>query len=369
MSALRLALRRETRPWTRPWARTRGGMAALMAAGTVALALSVALAAAVGTASIPLDATLRILVDALPGVSLEQTWTDAQRTILLEIRLPRVLAAGLVGMGLGVAGTIFQGVFRNPMADPYLIGVSSGAAFAAVLGFLVFPQVGFFFFGFSWVPFLAFLGALGTVTLVYLLSQSGGRTSVTTLLLAGVAVGAFLTAVQSFLMLTQSDSTFRLGAVLSWLLGGVGTVGWSQFALLAPLIGGGLVLARAFAYPLNTLALGEEQAGSMGIPVETTKVVLISAASITTAAAVAAAGLIGFVGLVVPHMMRLIVGPDHRRLLWASALFGAIFLVLTDLAARTTLSPQEIPAGVITGIIGGPFFLFLLRRSRGRYAF
>ncbi len=364
MTTVRLTLRRQQSAL-----RAQGGKAAFIGLGMVVLVVVIVVATAAGTTNIPLGDSVRILIDALPLVSLDQTWTEAQETIMREIRLPRVVAAALVGAALSASGVVFQGVFRNPLVDPFIIGASSGAAFAAVLGFLVLPQAGFIFFGFSWVPALAFAGSLITVGLVYTIARTGGRVAVTTLLLAGVAVGAFLTAVMSFIMLTQSDSQFRLGAIFSWLLGGVGTVGWDQFLLLVPFIAVGLLVVRAFAYPLNAFALGEEQAGALGVPVEWTKVALIAAGSLLTAAAVAAAGLVGFVGLVVPHVMRLIIGPDHRGLLWASVLWGAVFVVLADLAARTLLSPQEIPLGVITGIVGAPFFLVLLRQAKGRYAF
>jgi len=333
------------------------------------LAFAIAAATTVGSASISLEETLRILIDSLPLIELDQTWTDAEATILRQIRLPRVVSAALVGAALSAAGVLFQGVFRNPLVDPFIIGASSGAAFAAVFGFLIAPQAGFIIYGFSWVPALAFAGSLATVLLVYFLARSDGRVAVTTLLLAGVAVSAFLTAGMSFVMLTQSDSQFRLGAIFSWLLGGVGTVGWDQFLLLGPFVAGGLLIARVMAQRLNAMALGEEHASALGIPVERTKLILIGASSLMTAAAVAAAGLVAFVGLVTPHMLRLLIGPDHRRLLWASALYGALFVVLADLAARTVLSPTEIPLGVITGIVGGPFFLILLRRARGQYVF
>lgn len=345
------------------------GATLLYGLGALLLLLAITGATAIGSASIGLGETLRILIDALPLLELDQTWTDAEATILREIRLPRVISAALVGAALSASGVLFQGVFRNPLVDPFIIGASSGAAFAAVIGFLVAPQAGFIIYGFSWVPALAFVGSLVTVLLVYFLARADGRVAVTTLLLAGVAVGAFLTAAMSFLMLTQSDSQFRLGAIFSWLLGGVGTVGWDQFLLLGPFVAAGLLVARALAQPLNVLALGEEHAHALGIPVERTKIALIAASSLMTAAAVAAAGLVAFVGLVTPHVMRLLIGPDHKRLLWASTLYGAIFVVLADLAARTLLSPTEIPLGVITGIVGGPFFLLLLRRARGSYVF
>ena len=378
MTTRRLALQRPTTRWftarhgpaVRPALQRRlsGGLV-LYGLGALLLALAIAGATAVGSASIGLGETLRILVDSLPLIELDQTWSDADATILRQIRLPRVVSAALVGAALSSAGVLFQGVFRNPLVDPFIIGASSGAAFAAVFGFLIAPQAGFIIYGFSWVPALAFAGSLITVLLVYFLARSDGRVAVTTLLLAGVAVSAFLTAAMSFVMLTQSDSQFRLGAIFSWLLGGVGTVGWDQFLLLGPFVAAGLVVARLYAQRLNTMALGEEHAGALGVPVEQTKLVLIGASSLMTAAAVAAAGLVAFVGLVTPHMLRLLIGPDHRRLLWASALYGALFVVLADLAARTILSPTEIPLGIITGIVGGPFFLLLLRRSRGQYVF
>ena len=346
-----------------------GAALALYGIGALLLVLAIAAATATGSASISLGETLRILLDSLPLIELDQTWTDADETILRQIRLPRVMSAALVGAALSAAGVLFQGVFRNPLVDPFIIGASSGAAFAAVFGFLIAPQAGFIIYGFSWVPALAFVGSLSTVLLVYFLARSDGRVAVTTLLLAGVAVSAFLTAAMSFVMLTQSDSQFRLGAIFSWLLGGIGTVGWDQFLLLGPFVAAGLLVARVMAQRLNVMALGEEHASALGIPVEQTKLVLIGASSLMTAAAVAAAGLVAFVGLVTPHVLRLAIGPDHRRLLWASALYGAIFVVLADLAARTLLSPTEIPLGVVTGIVGAPFFLILLRRARGQYVF
>ena len=346
-----------------------GAALALYGIGALLLVLAIAAATATGSASISLGETLRILLDSLPLIELDQTWTDADETILRQIRLPRVMSAALVGAALSAAGVLFQGVFRNPLVDPFIIGASSGAAFAAVFGFLIAPQAGFIIYGFSWVPALAFVGSLSTVLLVYFLARSDCRVAVTTLLLAGVAVSAFLTAAMSFVMLTQSDSQFRLGAIFSWLLGGIGTVGWDQFLLLGPFVAAGLLVARVMAQRLNAMALGEEHASALGIPVEQTKLVLIGASSLMTAAAVAAAGLVAFVGLVTPHVLRLAIGPDHRRLLWASALYGAIFVVLADLAARTLLSPTEIPLGVVTGIVGAPFFLILLRRARGQYVF
>ncbi len=349
--------------------RIRCGSTVFLGGGLLLLVLSIAVAGAKGTVTIPIPDVIRIIINALPIVSINETWNHTDETILLQLRLPRVIAAALVGSALSTAGVLFQGIFRNPLVDPFIIGASSGAAFAAVLGFLIIPQVGFVIYGFSWVPILAFIGSVSTVVLVYLISRSQSRVQVTTLLLAGVAVGAFLTAVMSFILLTQTDSQFRLGAVLSWLMGGVGTVGWAQFLLLGPFVAIGVFMARLLAKPLNAFSLGEEHAQTLGIGVERNKIAILTASSLLTAAAVAAAGLVGFVGLITPHIMRLIIGPDHRTLIWASVIYGATFVVLADLAARTLLTPQEIPLGVITGVIGGPFFLILLRRSKNRLIF
>ena len=344
-------------------------VALLGVVGVAAVVLSVVVATAVGTASIGTLDVAGILLNQLPYIHVEESWRPTDETIILQIRLPRVMAAAVVGASLALSGTLLQGVFRNPMAEPYLVGASSGAAFAAVLGFFLFPQAGFFVFGFSWIPLLGFVGALSAVTVVYFVAYSDGRVSVTTLLLAGVAVGAFLTAMQAFIMFTRADDGLQMASVLSWLLGSVSTVGWDQFKILVPFVAVGAILARMFAYPLNAMALGEERAGALGLPVEAIKLSLIATSALLTAAAVAVAGLVGFVGLVVPHMVRLIAGPDHRNLVWLTPIYGAAFVILADLLARTIISPQEIPIGVITGVIGGPFFLFLLRRSKGHYEF
>lgn len=337
--------------------------------GVVALVVSIVVATSIGTASVDVMDVAGILLNQLPLVHIDETWRATDETIILQIRLPRVMAAAIVGASLALSGTLLQGVFRNPMAEPYLVGASSGAAFAAVVGFFLFPQAGFFVFGFSWIPLLGFVGALSAVAIVYFVAYTDGQVNVTTLLLAGVAIGAFLTAAQSFIMFTQADDGLQMASVLSWLLGRVSTVGWDQFKLLVPFVVVGAVVSRMLAYPLNALALGEERASALGMPVEAIKLVLIATSALLTAAAVAVAGIVGFVGLVVPHMVRLVAGPDHRNLVWLTPIYGAAFVVVADVAARTLISPQEIPIGVITGVIGGPFFLFLLRSSKGRYEF
>ena len=270
-------------------------------------------------------------------------------TIVGRIRLPRIALGAIVGFALALAGAVMQGFFRNPMADPSIIGVSTGAAVGAV-AFIVLPlSVPF------GLPAFAFVGALLAAFGVYLIATESGRTPVATLLLAGVAVQAFLGAVISYLLLQAGDGLER---AVYWLMGHLQHSTWGRVRVALPVVVVLFVVLLAHARDLNVLLLGEEDAHTMGIEVERTKLVLLSAASVVTAAAVAVSGVIGFVGLIVPHMMRLVVGPDHRVLLPTSALAGAVFLVATDTVAR--MGPAEMPVGIITAALGAPFFLYLL---------
>ena len=271
--------------------------------------------------------------------------------IVLHIRLPRIALAAVVGFALATAGVVMQGFFRNPMADPSIVGVSAGAATGAV-GAIVFPLA---------LPFdiqtAAFVGAVVAAFGVYLVATEGGRTPVATLLLAGVAVQTFLGAVVSVMLLQAGESLER---AIYWLMGHLHNSTWDEVAVTLPVALLGFVVLAAYARDLNVLLLGEADAHSLGIEVERTKVVLLAVASIVTASAVAVAGVIGFVGLVVPHVLRLVVGPDHRILLPTSALGGATFLVAADTIAR--MGAAELPVGVVTAALGAPFFLYLLRR-------
>jgi iron complex transport system permease protein len=272
-------------------------------------------------------------------------------TIVQRLRLPRIALAAVVGFALAAAGAVMQGFFRNPMADPSIIGVSSGAAVGAVAT-IALPLA---------VPFgiqtAAFVGALLTAFAVYLIATEGGRTPVATLLLAGVAVQSLLGAVVSYLLLQSGES---LEQALYWLMGNLHNSSWGQVEVTVPLALLAFGVLLAYARDLNVLLLGEEDAGALGIEVERTKRILLGVSSVITAAAVAVAGVIGFVGLVVPHMLRLVVGPDHRVLLPTSALAGAVFLVATDTVARA--GPATLPVGIVTAALGAPFFLYLLRR-------
>lgn len=280
-------------------------------------------------------------------------------SIIRDLRLPRVLLGMLVGASLALAGASFQGILRNPLADPYIVGTSAGAALGAALGIVLhlpspLPWL-------SPVPALAFLGALGAMVLVYRLARIGNTVPVETFLLAGVVVGSFAGAMVSFLLTLAREDLPR---IVFWLMGSLAQADGDRVALVAPylLVGGvGLFLLSP---ALNLASLGDEAAWSLGVEVERLKLQVVLAGSLVTAAAVSTSGLIGFLGLAVPHLARMIVGPDHRVLLPASALGGAAFLVLADTAARTVAAPTELPVGVLTALVGAPFFFWLLHRRR-----
>jgi cobalamin transport system permease protein len=280
--------------------------------------------------------------------------------ILFDIRMPRVALIALTGAALATSGTAYQGLFRNPLADPYLIGVASGASLGATLAIAlqsVIPSQ----IQLIAVPLGAYIGALATVAIVYALGRIGHRVPTTTLILAGVAIGSLAVSLSTFLMLNAGQQTAR---ILSYLLGGYGGGGWDAVMTVAPFALVGFAVMYIYARPLNVLLFDEEQAKQLGIHVEKVKIIVIVAATLTTATAVAFSGIIGFVGLIIPHAARFIVGYDHRRLLPLAALGGAGFLMLADLLARTIIAPEELPLGVVTAIAGAPFFLYLLRRAK-----
>jgi iron complex transport system permease protein len=333
----------------------------------VCLIAALFLASAFGAVYISVSDIGKMVLNKTGIFDFPQSWTDGEETIIFQIRLPRVIGGALVGMALATAGVLFQGLLRNPMADPYIIGTSAGAALGATVAMLL--PISLAFMGFGLVPVAAFLGAVGTVFLVYNLARVGGKTPIVSMLLAGVVVSALLAAVMALLITISDRLHLSLASVYSYLLGHISVTGWGQLAVIAPLVIGGVIFARFFAFHLNALSLGEEGAAYVGVNVERDKRVILVLGSLLTAAAVSISGLVGFVGLVVPHAMRLSLGPDHRLLLPAAALGGGAFVVIADLLARTVMSPAEIPVGVITAIIGAPFFLYLLRRTRKEYAF
>ncbi len=325
----------------------------------VALLAAAVLATAVGPAGIPLDATVRIVLSRLPGVEMADSVPVLWRDIIWEVRLPRVLLAGLTGAVLAMAGATYQGVFRNPLADPYLIGVATGAALGATI--VIVTDTPHSWHGLSVLPMAAFAGAIASVVVVYSVARVGNTVPTTTLILAGVAVASLSTAITTFLMLRSTTHTL---SVFSVILGSFNTATWGEFLWALPYALPAAVVILAHGRVLNVLSLDEEQARQLGVDPERTKLLLLGVASLATAAAVAVAGTIGFVGLIIPHAVRLLWGPDHRQLLPMSILFGATFLILADLIARTVDQPSEVPVGIITAVFGVPFFLYLLRRAR-----
>jgi iron complex transport system permease protein len=278
---------------------------------------------------------------------------------IIQLRVARILLGVIAGAGLSVAGVIFQSLLRNPLAEPYVLGVSSGSGLGAAIAILL----GINALGAWTLPGMAFAGALGTILLVYSLAQTGsGAIPVHTLLLSGAIVNAVLASILMFLVSIAPSED--LHSVVWWLLGNLQVFDWQLLRVVAVVVAAGLAVCIVLARDLNLMTFGEEAAAHLGLHVEQTKKLFFIVASLMTGATVAACGLIGFVGLMVPHSVRLVVGPDHRRLVPASALAGAAFLVLADGFARIVIAPQEIPIGVITAFLGGPFFLFLLRRKK-----
>jgi len=326
--------------------------------GVITLAL-VLIAAAVGPYRIPITHTATALLD-WAGLGTTGA-TDIEQNVVESLRLPRIALALTVGAALATAGATLQGLFRNPMADPGIIGVSAGGALGAVAVIVTGAKLALPVS----VPAAAFGGALGAALLIYGIASIGGRFSIAVLLLAGVAVSSFLTAmISAFLYFAPSHDVQR--EVFFWLAGGLDSTVWSDFRVsLVPILLG-MVIALVLARDLNLLALGDEEARALGVRVRLTRTLLIVAAALATGGAVAFTGNIVFVGLVVPHMVRLVVGPDHRVLIPLSALGGAAFLLLADTVARVLVSPAEVRVGIITAFVGAPFFLFLLIRNKVR---
>jgi len=331
------------------------------------LVVSLFLASAFGAVNISFAEIWKMVLNKLPVFDFALTWRGVDETIIFQIRLLRVVGGALVGAALATAGVLFQGLLRNPMADPYIIGTSAGAALGATIAMIL--PISLAFLGFGLIPVFAFCGALITVILVYNLASVGGKTPIISMLLAGFVVSALLAAIMAFLMSMSERLDLSLHSVYSFLFGHISVTSWGQLAVIAPLVIGGIIVARFFAFHLNAFALGEEGAASLGIEVERDKILILALGSLLTAAAVSISGLVGFVGLVMPHAVRLSLGPDHRLLLPASALAGGAFVVIADLLARILLAPIEIPVGIITAVIGAPFFIYLLRRTRREYAF
>ena len=332
-----------------------------LAFGALALAAAVVVAAARGSVDIPVGAALGILASGVFGGEYAADVPASWETILWQLRLPRVALAAVVGGALAVAGAAYQGLFKNPLADPYLVGVASGAGLAATAVLLL--GVPLIVGGVSVLPVAAFAGGILAVAAAYSVARSARGTPLTTLILAGVAISALAGSVSSLLMI-RSDPDLR--PVISWLLGSFIAAEWKDSAAALLYIAPATAVALGFARILNVMQLSEEHASALGVEVEKVKLILIAAATLATAAAVSFSGLIGFVGLVAPHVVRLLWGVDYRFILPMSGFIGAIFLVLADLLARTVVSPGELPVGIVTAFCGAPFFLYILvRRRRG----
>lgn len=316
------------------------------AAAVGLLLVSMLLALLIGAAGLPMGGVLRALVGLRSGLS------PVDRSVLFQLRLPRVLLGAVVGGLLAIAGAGYQGVFRNPLADPYLLGAAAGAGLGATSVIVYAPSsIG--------VPLAAFAGALTGVLLAYALGNRAGGT--TTLVLAGVAVSSFLTAVQTFV---QQSKVADLQRIYAWILGDLSSGGWSSLRMIAPYAVVSTVVLLAHGRLLDVLTVGDDEAVSLGVRAGRVRFTVIVAASLATASAVAVSGLIGFIGIVVPHVVRRLAGGSYRVVLPLSLLGGASFLVLADLVARTVLSPSELPIGVITAFVGAPFFLLVLRTAR-----
>jgi iron complex transport system permease protein len=329
-----------------PWLWTGGGLLVMLVIGS-----------AVGSVTIPPLIVVKILAARFFDLAVD--WPVSYEIILYDIRLPHAVLIALAGMALGGSGAAYQGLFRNPLADPYIIGVASGAGLGAVLAMTISWPASLL--GLAAIPVAAFLGALLTVAVVYSIARVGRSAPVTTLLLAGVAVGTFASSVTSLLMLLSTDELHR---AIAWLLGGFDLGGWRPVLVSLPYLAIGLGALIVLGRPLNVLQFGDEEALQLGLDVEKFKLVIVIAASLVAATAVSFSGIIAFIGLIVPHLIRILWGFDYRRLIPLSTLGGGAVLLAADAVARTILAPRDLPVGIITSVVGAPFFLWLLRRAK-----
>lgn len=334
----------------------------IIAGSILALIFSIIVFSTIGSANIKTADTFKIVLSKIPLIGEKIDISDipkSHQTIILNIRIPRVLIGVIVGAALAGVGAVFQGMFKNPMADPYVIGISSGAALGA--GIVII-------FGLSWTAFRisaisigAFIGAVLTTFIVYWISRVKNKVPVTILLLSGIAVGQFLTAILSFLMVLHTKDMTK---IIYWTLGSFSGKGWEHLvSIFIPMILSMIALIF-FSRDLNIMLLGEEPAQNLGVDVEKIKIIILIICSFIISIAVSVSGIIGFVGLIIPHIVRLVVGPDHRMLIPTSMLVGGIFMIFADTLARTIISPTEIPVGIITALFGGPFFIYLLKKSK-----
>lgn len=330
-------------------------------AGSLFLLLSIFTAVLIGSSSVPPGQVAKIILHRLPLVQewFEPNWDDAADRIIWSVRMPRVILGVLVGAALALAGAAFQGILRNPLADPFTLGVASGSSVGAAV--LIYFGLHFVLLGQWTVPIVAFLTGMISLWIVLRLAQENGQLKKETMILSGVVMQAFLGSVVSFLMSTSKQT---VNEIMFWLMGSLSMRGWEFSMVIGPYLLLGFVLLAGYARAINLFALGERQAAHLGVNVNRTKIVVLLLATLLTAAAVSVAGVIGFVGLIVPHLVRLLVGPDYRVLLPLSALGGGIYVLWSDTVARTILAPTQIPLGVVTAFFGAPFFAYLLHKQR-----
>ena len=329
-----------------------------LAAGLAVAAIAVVAGLTIGPVDIAAHRVVLQLLDGLPGVTLDSGLSNAHAAIVEQIRLPRVVLGLLVGATLSMSGAAYQGAFRNPLADPYLLGIAAGAGLGATIA--ITSNLGDGAGALDPVPLAAFAGALIAVTVSFVAGHLGGR-STASLILAGIAVASFLTACQTYVLQANSDA-FR--PIFAWILGRIATSGWSEPGLMLPYFVVTVAVVLRYRRALDVLAVGDEEAAALGLEPRRIRMIVVLAASLGAAAAVSVSGLIGFVGIIVPHTVRLAFGTSNRLVLPLSVLFGGAFMVLADLAARTALAPAELPIGVVTAFLGAPFFVLVLRTSR-----
>lgn len=328
----------------------------------ILLCLGIIFVSTLGVAKIPFKESIKIILNNIPlikgKISLEGI-SESHIVIVQKIRLPRIILSAIIGMALAGSGVIFQGIFKNPMAEPYVLGVSSGAAFGATLAIVLGLESTIL--GMGAISIMAFIGAVTTTFIVYNIARIGNKTPVVTLLLAGIALSFLLSSLISLLMTFNREQVEK---IVFWTMGSVSAASWNHVMISAPIILLGSVIFTIFSRDLNVMLLGEDSAKNLGIEVERLKKILLVIASIVAASAVSVSGIIGFVGLIIPHIVRLIVGPDHRVLIPFTLISGAIFMIIADTLARTIIPPIEIPVGVITSLFGAPFFIYLLCKNK-----
>ncbi|AFS79456.1 putative iron (III) dicitrate transport system permease protein [Gottschalkia acidurici 9a] len=328
----------------------------------VILLLLIALSATIGVANVSFLDAIKIMISKVPILNkflFNNDIDSSHSLIILNLRLPRIILASLIGAGLSIVGATLQGMFKNPMADPYVLGISSGASLGATIAIIL--GAGYTFFGVGIVTLCAFLGSILTMLFVYSISKVGSKVPVTTILLSGVAINFMLSSIVSIIMVFNRDQVEK---IIFWTMGSVSSAGWNQILIIFPIVCLGIFTLMSFSRDLNLMSTGEETAISLGVEVEKTKKILILVCSLLVATCVSFSGIIGFVGLIIPHTVRLIIGSDHRTLLPFSVVGGAIFMVICDTIARSVIPPMEIPVGAITSVLGAPYFIYFLYKNK-----